>query len=38
MAKDPSVVHECQVVWIQKNRFGLTFTQIADATVEPPPS
>jgi hypothetical protein len=36
MAKDPSVVHECRVAWIQKNRIGLTFMQIADA--EPPPS
>jgi hypothetical protein len=38
MAKDPSVVHECRVAWIQKNRIGLTFMQIADAVAEPPPS
>ena len=37
MAKDSSVVHECRVAWIQKNRIGLTF-RIADAVVEPPPS
>jgi len=34
MAKDPSVVHECRVAWIQKNRIGLTFMKIA----EPPAS
>jgi hypothetical protein len=38
MAKDPAVVHECRVAWIQKNRIGLTFTKIADATAERPPS
>ena len=38
MAKDPSIVHECRVAWIQKNRIGLTFMQIADAVAEPPPS
>jgi hypothetical protein len=38
MAKDPSVVHECRVAWIQKNRIGLTFKQIADAVVESPSS
>lgn len=43
MAKDPSVVHECRVAWIQKNRIGLTFMKIADmkiadAVAEPPPS
>jgi hypothetical protein len=25
MAKDSSVVHECSVVWIQKNRIGVSF-------------
>jgi hypothetical protein len=25
MANDSSIVHECQVAWIQKNRIGLTF-------------
>ena len=25
MAKNSSVVHECRVAWIQKNRIGLTF-------------
>ena len=43
LAKDPSVVHECRVTWIQKNRIGLTFMKIADmkiadAVAEPPPS
>lgn len=27
MAKDSSIVHECQVAWIQKNRIGLTFVE-----------
>jgi hypothetical protein len=38
MAKDPSVVHECQIAWIRQNRIGLTFTTTADAVAEPPPS
>lgn len=38
MARDPSVVHECQIAWIQQNRIGLTFMTIADAVAEPPPS
>ena len=25
MANDSSIVHDCQVAWIQKNRIGLTF-------------
>jgi hypothetical protein len=25
MAKDSSIVHQCRVAWIQKNRIGLTF-------------
>jgi hypothetical protein len=25
MANDSSIVHECRVAWIQKNRIGLTF-------------
>ena len=29
MAKDSSIVHQCRIAWIQKNRIGLTF-------VEPP--
>ncbi|MCA6113885.1 PilZ domain-containing protein [Bradyrhizobium sp. WSM 1738] len=37
MAKNPSVVHECRVAWIQKNRIGLTFTKIADSVAEPSP-
>lgn len=37
MAKDPTVVHDCRVAWIQKNRVGLTFTKPA-ATVAPPSS
>ena len=38
MAKDPAIVHECRVTWIQRNRIGLTFIKIAEAVVEPPPS
>ena len=38
MARNPSIVHECRVTWIQKNRIGLTFTETADAVAEPPPS
>jgi hypothetical protein len=38
MANDPSIVHECRVAWIQKNRIGLTFQKIADAVAGPPPS
>jgi hypothetical protein len=29
MANDSSIVHECRVAWIQKNRIGLTFVQPA---------
>lgn len=36
MAKDSSIVHECRVAWIQKNRIGLTFARIAPAVAEPP--
>jgi PilZ domain len=28
MAKDRSVVHECRIAWIQKNRIGLTFVKV----------
>lgn len=31
MARDRSVVRECRVAWIQKNRVGLTFLETADA-------
>ena len=34
MAKDPSIVHECRVAWIQKKRIGLTFVGIVDTAVE----
>ncbi|HYZ23604.1 MAG TPA: PilZ domain-containing protein [Rhodopila sp.] len=27
MANDSSIVHECRVAWIQKNRVGLTFVE-----------
>ena len=27
MAKDSSIVHECQVAWIQQNRIGLIFIE-----------
>jgi hypothetical protein len=33
MAKDSSIVHECRVAWIKKNRIGLTFMDLAP---EPP--
>jgi hypothetical protein len=29
MANDPSNVRECRVAWIQKNRIGLTFVEVA---------
>jgi len=29
MAKDSSIVHQCRVAWIKKNRIGLTFTDVA---------
>ena len=29
MAKDSSIVHQCRVAWIRKNRIGLTFTDEA---------
>ena len=38
MAKNSSVVHECRIAWIQKNRIGLTFIKIADGVEKPPPS
>ena len=38
MAKDRSIVHECHVAWIQKNRIGLTFVKIADEVTEPSPA
>ena len=38
MAKDSSIVHECRVAWIQKNRIGLTFARVAAAVSEPLPS
>jgi len=30
MAKNSSVVHECRIAWIQKNRIGLTFINAAE--------
>jgi hypothetical protein len=33
MAKDSSIVHECRVAWIKRNRIGLTFMDLAP---EPP--
>jgi hypothetical protein len=36
MAKDPSIVHECRVAWIQKNRVGLTFMNSHTVTDQPP--
>jgi hypothetical protein len=31
MAKDSSIVRECRIAWIQKNRIGLTFTDVPEA-------
>jgi hypothetical protein len=28
MAKDSSIVHQCRIAWIQKNRIGLTFINV----------
>jgi PilZ domain len=33
MAKDPSIVRECRIAWLQKNRIGLTFLALADPDV-----
>ena len=30
MAKNSSVVHECRIAWIQKNRIGLIFIKAAE--------
>ena len=38
MANDRSVVHECRVAWIQKNRIGLTFVKTADEVDRASPS
>ena len=37
MAKDSSIVHECRIAWIKKNRIGLTFIEIVDPGAERPP-
>lgn len=34
MAKDSSIVHQCRIAWIRKNRIGLTFVN-ADEAVPP---
>jgi hypothetical protein len=34
MAKDSSIVHQCRVAWIKKNRIGLTFTDVAQESSE----
>jgi hypothetical protein len=34
MAKDSSIVHQCRVAWIKKNRIGLTFTDEAQESPE----
>jgi hypothetical protein len=34
MAKDSSIVHECRVAWIKKNRIGLTFVDPAPGPSE----
>lgn len=28
MARDSSIVHECRIAWILKNRIGLTFVDV----------
>jgi hypothetical protein len=33
MAKDSSIVHDCRIAWIRKNRIGLTFIGVGK---EPP--
>jgi hypothetical protein len=35
MANDSSVVHECRVAWIQKNRIGLSFVGTGHVRREP---
>jgi hypothetical protein len=35
MANDTSVVHECRVAWIQKNRIGLSFLDPGHVGREP---
>jgi hypothetical protein len=35
MANDTSVVHECRVAWIQKNRIGLSFVGGGEILREP---
>lgn len=34
MAKDSTIVHECRVAWIRKNRIGLTFTNTDEDSSE----
>ena len=36
MANDRSIVHECRVAWIQKNRIGLSFVGIDRVLREEP--
>jgi PilZ domain-containing protein len=38
MARNSSIVHECRVTWIQKNRIGLTFMKTAGAVPASPSS
>ena len=38
MAKDRSVVRDCRIAWIQKNRIGLTFIEAADAAAQSQPA
>jgi hypothetical protein len=30
MAKDSSIIHDCRIAWIQKNRIGITFINVAE--------
>ena len=38
MAKNSSIVHECRIAWIQKNRIGLTFMKSRMRSRSRPPS
>jgi hypothetical protein len=29
MANDSSIIYECRIAWIQRNRIGLTFVEVA---------
>jgi PilZ domain len=37
MANDSSIIYECRIAWIQRNRIGLTFVEVASRTSEATP-